>query len=231
MMLCSLNEITSQFRKACRGAGFPAGHGDELALAAAWLVSRDLDGTAALLKGLAAGFDPSFPPLEKSQDAGGAVSFAAETIKVASHGPGLRDLMLASGGTTECEVGSADSPLLLFGLLGQVSAVHGCRWVWSPMPAGHTQSLVLEHGTICGNPDRSAKNPDNPASPVHLHLTLPAAEPVPANTVLFTPDFPSGFTVNEELWPQINKLAAKTYVPASEASRITGAGAAINDND
>jgi hypothetical protein len=33
------------------------------------------------------------------------------------------------------------------------------------------------------------------------------------------------------LWAHLNKLAAKTYVPASEASRISGAGAGLSDND
>jgi len=33
------------------------------------------------------------------------------------------------------------------------------------------------------------------------------------------------------LWAHLNKLAAKTYVPASEASRIAGAGAGLTDND
>ncbi len=230
-MLRSLNEITAQFRKACRGAGFPAGHGDDLAYAAAWLVSRDLDGTSALLNALDGGFDPSFPPLEKTQNTDGPVSLAIAAIRVASHGPGLCDLMLASGDTTDCTIGTADSPLLLFALLGQASAVHGCRCVWLTTPAGLTQTLVLEHGTICGDPDRAAVDFDDPASPIRFHLTLLGRQSVPANMVRSSTYFFSGFTVNEELWPRIEKLAARTCVPASEASRITGAGAAINDND
>lgn len=33
------------------------------------------------------------------------------------------------------------------------------------------------------------------------------------------------------LWAHLNKLAAKTYVPASDASRLSGAGAGLSDND
>ncbi|WP_420862490.1 hypothetical protein [Algirhabdus cladophorae] len=33
------------------------------------------------------------------------------------------------------------------------------------------------------------------------------------------------------LWAHLNKLAAKTYVPASEESRLSGAGAGLSDND
>ena len=231
MMRRSLNEITSQFRKACRGAGFPAGHGDELALAAAWLVSRDLDGTAALLKGLASQFDPAYPPLAKSHNADGPVFFAIDAIKVASHGPGLRDLMLAPGSMTKCEIGFADSPLLLFGLLGASSAGNSGRWEWSTSPAGHTETLVLENGTICGDPDGIAVDHHNPKSPIRLDMTLLDQEPGPASPIHLSTGFPEGFMVNQDLWPQIDKFAARTYVRASEASRITGAGASINDND
>ncbi len=38
-------------------------------------------------------------------------------------------------------------------------------------------------------------------------------------------------TVSELLWDQLAALAAKTYVPATEASRLSGAGAGLTDND
>jgi hypothetical protein len=37
--------------------------------------------------------------------------------------------------------------------------------------------------------------------------------------------------VPDALWSQLEAWAAKTYVPASEASRIAGAGAGLTDND
>jgi hypothetical protein len=38
-------------------------------------------------------------------------------------------------------------------------------------------------------------------------------------------------TVSDQLWIQLSDLASKTYVPATEASRLSGAGAGLNDND
>jgi hypothetical protein len=38
-------------------------------------------------------------------------------------------------------------------------------------------------------------------------------------------------TVPDALWAQLETWAAKTYVPASEASRLSGAGAGLTDND
>jgi len=37
--------------------------------------------------------------------------------------------------------------------------------------------------------------------------------------------------VSDQLWIQLSDLASKTYVPATEASRLSGAGAGLNDND
>jgi hypothetical protein len=37
--------------------------------------------------------------------------------------------------------------------------------------------------------------------------------------------------VDPEIWSMWDTLAAKTYVPATEASRLSGAGAGLTDND
>ena len=38
-------------------------------------------------------------------------------------------------------------------------------------------------------------------------------------------------TVSQEIWSKLDAYACRTYVPASEASRVGGAGAGLNDND
>lgn len=40
-----------------------------------------------------------------------------------------------------------------------------------------------------------------------------------------------GFAVSDAAWRELLKLASRTYVPASERSRLKGAGAGLNDND
>lgn len=37
--------------------------------------------------------------------------------------------------------------------------------------------------------------------------------------------------VDDTIWERLARLAAKTYVPDSEASRLSGAGAGLSDND
>lgn len=49
---------------------------------------------------------------------------------------------------------------------------------------------------------------------------------------LATPRPPAeGFAVADAVWRELLKLAARTYVPASEQSRLKGAGAGLSDND
>lgn len=45
------------------------------------------------------------------------------------------------------------------------------------------------------------------------------------------PPTASAITVSGQLWTYLSDLAARTYVPASDASRLAGAGAGLTDND
>ncbi len=58
-----------------------------------------------------------------------------------------------------------------------------------------------------------------------MQLTLTRSDtPVAAPAV-------QAVTVSQALWDALGDLAAKTYVPATEASRLAGAGAGLTDND
>ena len=46
-----------------------------------------------------------------------------------------------------------------------------------------------------------------------------------------TPAKPKRQTLDPELWARIKALAAHTYVPESETSKLSGAGAGTHDND
>jgi len=56
-------------------------------------------------------------------------------------------------------------------------------------------------------------------------ITLTPAK-VPAETITAGP-----VDVDAEIWKALNAFAKKTYVPATEASRLSGAGAGLTDND
>ncbi len=42
---------------------------------------------------------------------------------------------------------------------------------------------------------------------------------------------PERLHISDRLWAHLGQLAAKTYVPATAASRLSGAGAGLSDND
>ena len=45
------------------------------------------------------------------------------------------------------------------------------------------------------------------------------------------PDHYDDLIVAKDVWEKLAALAYKTYVPSSEQSRLSGAGAGLNDND
>lgn len=63
---------------------------------------------------------------------------------------------------------------------------------------------------------------DHPHQMLRLH-SPPAAEPAKPAT--------GAVEVDDDLWSMLASFAAKTFVPATEASRIAGAGAGLSDND
>lgn len=63
-----------------------------------------------------------------------------------------------------------------------------------------------------------------PDAPARLHVRADAR-------IRATPKLPARIMVPAELIEKLTDLAARTYVPATDASRQSGAGAGLNDND
>jgi hypothetical protein len=222
----SLNEITNEIRKAARGAGFPIGHAQELADATAWLISYKVDCVDCVLRSFNTGYESAAPSLKFEPSSAGKKQFFLKGINAASHGVGIRDMMIADGGLHKFYLSETDNMLLLFSVLNSNCICENYSLIWT-----------FEDGSIFRVPSDLAK-PD-------ADRFIAGVEKQKGNVNLtFTPDTrgsheqieqnnPSsnGYFINEDLWHQIKAFAAKTYVPASEASRTKGAGAAINDND
>lgn len=74
-----------------------------------------------------------------------------------------------------------------------------------------------------------------------LRQAEPGVEIVMAETdvpaildICLVPDAPAGLAgieAPDDIWRELGRLAARTYVPASETSRLMGAGAGLSDND
>lgn len=207
----SLNEIEMVLRKAAAGCGFPHGLAEDIGRAGAWLCAQGRDGLGAGLAGVAAG-----------RAAPGGIHYDAREkafadARVAWCGPSAVDLLQCVETGDMVRLTGIDAPLLLVGFAGlaardtgiSLSFSNGCAVLVGPggldmrgaMPSAGADAALA----VTGRPDRSGPGVHEPSQ--------------------------DGIDIDAALWAEALALAARTYVPASDASRATGAGAGDIDND
>lgn len=205
-MKLSLNEISSLVTRAGVGAGWPVGLAEEAAAAAVALASLGHDGVAAALDGFADAPEAAGPP---ALLAGETAVFPDARIVAA--GPSGFDLLQA-GTVSEVRFDGTDAPALLIGLALEAST------------RGRRFTLTLSASDYALPRDAAAA----------LAVLMPGAalllapEDGPPPGPLPQPD---RATVSDGAYAAARALAARTYVPASDASRTGGAGAGLSDND
>ena len=207
----SLNEIEMVLRKAAAGCGYPFGLAEDIGRAGAWLCAQAQDGVAAGLAGLASGeAGPCRTRYEPE-----TMTFAA--ARVAWCGPSAVEFALCADVGDAIGLTGLDAPLLLVGFAGiaardtgiSLSFSNGCdALVWpgglvmrGPMPSAGVDATVA----VTGEPGCFRLGVQEPSQ--------------------------DGIYIDAALWAVALALAARTYVPASETSRATGAGAGDIDND
>jgi hypothetical protein len=190
-MLCSLNEIEVQVRKAVRGAGYSWGLAEEAGKAARWLSCHEYAAVPAFL-GLCARFDHS---------AYTEIALASpDTIWTAPGGmlcPLVAGVTLRDLAPDRMESGPMAFPVIFAAFA---------------MPAGYAMETgdLSEPAVVSLNCRRKAQ---------------PGQDGADIST-------PPGVDVDEDIWRRIDIFARRTYVPASDVSRRTGAGAGtMVDND
>jgi len=226
MPRASLNEIEAMARKAARGAGMSWGLAEETGKATRWLALHGLPSLSALVALLArqdaVPYDAIRPREMPSKTAEGpdirrwqAQSGALCPIAT---GAALADLAATISGARQVKLHALDTPVLLLPFLARAARY-----------AGHGYALEIEgHETIRLYPDGPDLS-DAPALDARGHAVVraclkPRRYPPP------TPEV-SGIEVADDLWTRAEAFAHRTYVPASDASRIAGAGAGLSDND
>ena len=203
----SLNEIEGGLRKAAMGAGLPVGLAEETGRAAAALQGAGFDGVGAALACLRQAFHTPEPMIRDGLAEFGAGHAIAAGIAALD--------MLAAGGVTRATLTATPAPLMIAGL-AMVAAED----------QGHAYALGLGQGGFAlVSPSGISPEGALPAGagPVTVALTHPAAQEAHQT--------PTRHPVADALWAEVGALAARTYVPASAASRASGAGAGAIDND
>ncbi|MGI9411651.1 MAG: DUF3726 domain-containing protein [Hyphomicrobiaceae bacterium] len=207
-MQCSDNELEMTLRKAVLGAGYKFGTAVDVARAGVWLSRRGFDGIEAILAALQS--EPAAVKLERVN--GDAVIPAAKAIAA---GPAAVDLAIASDAATRVRLDDVDSPNLVLGLAG-VAAGDFSRWFTFDCDG---TSIEIDFNTT------SLQTVPSDCSQMTLAVGGTKVSQVE------TSHSPEALLVDDENWSTIERLAARTYVPASEASRARGAGAGLVDTD
>jgi len=216
MTTYSLGEIEAQCKKAARGAGMAWGMAEEAGKSARWLAAQGLDGPLILANWLNEMPLTGRGALDCEDDVWAARNGVMCPITAGTL-VADRAADLAKSPMKLTKV--AHPALMLFAL--QASAA----WLNMPLSirwAGFRARLAPQHAPVWSGDTRA---------PNAALITCMVDDAQPADAVVEPIWFPQRISLNPDSWSALETLAARTYVPASAASRAVGAGAGLSDND
>lgn len=235
---CSANELTAALRKAALACGITLASAEEFARAVCVLLPHD---KRAVTMALDAFVDAASVTADQNfRHHSGSLDLPREfaSVKVALQGPSVLDTAVATAilhrskhiEANHIELGSVDFPDLLvtMAFVRLYDTGQAFRFEFTDglcLSIDGESSCIMDIVRQC-----SAVWPE---SSVHERVALGAVA-MPQNradTVSVGIDTSALLTVNLDHWEAIGRLAAQTYVPSSETSRIAGAGAGLTDND
>ena len=215
----SLNEIEQTCRKAARGSGLPWGVADETGRAIRWLQAFQLDGVSSLVA------------LLESVDHHRPVDYAPESLDGVWHGPNnvlspimtglaLSDCMGLMQGRS-IETGEIAWPVLVTGFVGHtlLNREQSVTIGWLSIGL----SICRDRLTIIG--DMGDLYTDRAG-----WLTCEKL-PYDGDSGVSRAPGVGDTRVDAQTWEKLENRAHLTYVKATESSRLSGAGAGLNDND
>ncbi len=207
-MIVSLNEAEVMATKAARGAGRPWGLAQEAGRAASTLEALRLPGAQCLLDVLVA---TDGVACEKLRPASTHTQWwqAERPMCPMLVGAYISDLGALA---QDVKLRQLHSPLLLvpFCLL----AFNNVGFDWSDCTIRTSDDGLF----VQGAPDALLVD----------EALIAGGEPAPRATHQWQP---GAVDIADEIWEALSAFAHRTYVPASEASRLKGAGAGLTDND
>ena len=214
----SLNEIELVSRKAARGYGFPWGVAEEVGKSVRWLHVYGINGVSVLAKVFNA-FNPEQLQQSRPQSLGGEWAASAGLLNPILTGIALCDCMHILK-NQPIRTAVISYPVLTMGFLGQTAldSEQSLCLRWQDLNLHfHRDQLAMEGNTEALMTEQcQLLHCQQMAIPSHLEVMPPHIGDV---------------QVEAESWEPLEEYAFKTYVEATEASRLSGAGAGLNDND
>lgn len=205
MIYPSQNELKSVFYRMLVGAKFDVGAAEDMAKAGAFGAALGLPVYTAMLEGLT--LDSTDSQIDEGQ--------------FQSAGPADFRWMLQA------------LDLLQAHVVSHCQAPAGpVNWLAIPLLAGMAPELSLSVRVQ----EAMYHLSDGQVYPVVSGRGAAGAADLSIATIkTITPEAPplalGPISVDEDLWAQLDELASHSYVPATEASRLSGAGAGLSDND
>ena len=210
-MNLSLNEIEVTAKKAARGAGYPWGLAEEAAKATRWLCIHGIDGSAALAA------------LLQQIDSSDVADWSPVIGDVTWHASGHVLCPVATGAAIadrahefavkNVTLGSIAQPILLVPFASFLA-----------QQAKNTVTVTWPEATAVTGDERFRL--DGPLPDVSPWATVAIGGEVGEPGRRCHRAHPESDT-----WKVLNAFAHRTYAPATEESRLKGAGAGLCDND
>ena len=215
-MLVSLNELDSTTRKAFRGEGYHWGEAEEAGKAAVWLAARGLDPLTAILDLLRKVKTTGLVNVRPQRQSGQWLSSSAAMCPVCA-GLAVADDPAGNILVAPRRLRNVMSPLLLLPFLAAASTA-----LQRPIAAScESFTAILTGGTVVI--DGQVETP--------LAASVIISAPQPARWKSGCPAAVKSPSVDPHQWDALCRFAAATYVPATEHSRNTGAGAGTTDDN
>jgi hypothetical protein len=212
----SLNETEALCRKAARGAGFSWGLSEEAGRAARWLESHGIAGTMALAGLLERNDGADYANLAPLTRAPIWCATGGQLCPIIS-GAALCDQANAVSQGRVVTLGPIGWPVLLMPFLDAISTLthHAIKMTWDGV------TVTVRAGNV--RVDGLARLMGAAVETVRCTVT----DDQPRNGLPTR----TRATIRPDVLARLSTLAARTYAPATEASRIAGAGAGLTDND
>lgn len=209
-MTFSLNEVEATAKRATRGAGYAWGVAEEAAKATRWLSAQGFDGPAILAQLLkreyARCLERHIPVLQNGVWVGEQDLCPLMTGAVISDSP-----TVLSQGTIA--ISNLAAPLLL---LPFVAA--GAKKLGTTVKVTFDGYSATTDGVHLSCADSNLDRAD--------HVEITEGDHIQNGRPLLSRAAP-----NAEAWQILNSMAHRTYAPATEESRLLGAGSGLSDND
>lgn len=216
-MTFSLNEIEATGKRAARGAGLDWGIAEEAGKAARWLTMHGLPGPEILAELLTRNDGKSYEELVPAS-ADGIWRARSGWLCPLIAGAALSDRASEIAAGRVFETGPIAFPLLLAPYVACGARPRGV--VFELTWPGVTLTLAPDGLAIAGaEATLSARIADGVKCRVAAEVRVP-----PRATE-------SGRAVDAETWSRLSAFAHRMLAPATEASRLAGAGAGLTDND